>query len=84
MCADNGRLLIACSYELLEAESVEIEREILEEVALEWVVAVAENRFAAQLRLVIFQLVADVAKLGIKLILLGLLCIRERPISRCR
>ena len=52
--ADNGRLHIGRGDELLNSERVEIESEIFEEIAFIRVIAITEDRFAAQLCLVIF------------------------------
>ncbi len=46
--AGDGRTVVARSYELLEAEFVKVGGEILKEVALEWVVAVAVNDLATE------------------------------------
>jgi len=65
-CSDAG---IARGDELFEAERVEVECEIPKEVALKWVVAVAKNRLASQLPFVVLQLIFDIAKLRVKLVL---------------
>ena len=75
LAADDGRLLIARRDELFETERIEVEGEIPEEIALKRVVAVAEYRLSAQLGLIVLQLVFDVAKLRVELILLGFLCV---------
>lgn len=80
----DGRLHVARGDEFLKPERIEVERKISEEITLKRIVAVAENGLAAQLRLVVLQLVFDVAKLGVKLILLGLLGVSERSVSRSR
>ena len=83
MPTDNGRPHVACGDELFEAKCIEVKGEILEEVTLERVVAVAENRLAAQLRLVVPQLVTNNVKLGIELILLRLPRIGECRLPDC-
>ena len=65
------RAVEAGGNEFAEPERVEVEREILEEIALVRVVAVAEHGLAAEVLLVVFQFVGDVLHLCVELVLLG-------------
>ena len=56
--------------ELLQAQRVEVEREIAEEITLERVVAIAENRLAAKLIPIMPQLIFYIDKLRIKFVIL--------------
>ena len=71
--------------ELFKAELVEVGGEVLEEVALEGVVAVAVDDLVAEGVRVELQvgldLLLDVGVLGIELVLLGRLRAGERPIA---
>jgi len=71
----DGGAVVAGGDELLEAELVEVGGEVLEEIALEWVVAVAIDDLAAEGFGVEFEvglhLLLDVNVLGIELILLS-------------
>ena len=58
---------------ILELELVEVEREVLEEVRLVGVVAVAQHGLALEVRAVVPQLVLDIGELRIELVLLGVL-----------
>lgn len=75
LCSGDGGAVVAGGDELFEAELVEVGGEILEEVALEWVVAVAVDDFAAEgvaVELeVSLDLFLDVNVLGVELVLLG-------------
>ena len=64
-------------YELLELELVEVEREVLEEIRLVGIVAVAQNGLALEVGAVVPQLVLDVGELGVELVLLGVLCFSQ-------
>jgi len=66
-----GRVvLVAGRYELFQAEVLEVVGEVVEEVANARVVAVAENRFALEVRGVVPEFVFDVRQLRVELILL--------------
>jgi hypothetical protein len=71
----DGGAIVTGGDELFKAELVEVESEILEEVALEWVVAVAVDDLAPKSVGVELQvgldLLLDVDVLGVELILLG-------------
>ena len=81
MPTDDGRAIIACADQLLEAEGVEVEREVLEEVALVRVIAVAEDDLAPEVLFVMLEFVGDVAELRIELVLLGRLRAGERAVA---
>jgi hypothetical protein len=73
--AGDGGAVVAGGDELFEAELVEVGGEVLEEVALEGVVAVAVNHLAAEGLAVELEvgldLFLDVDVLGVELVLLG-------------
>ncbi len=86
MCAGDGRAIVARCNQLFEATFVEVRGEILEEVALERVVAVAIDDLVAKgvgVELQVgFDLFLDVDILGIELVLLGRLSLAEALIHR--
>ena len=86
MCAGDGGAVVADGDELFEAELVEVGGEVLEEVALEWVVAVAVDDLAAEgvgVELEVgLDLLLDVDILGVELVLLGCLRGVEASIQR--
>ena len=61
---------VAGRNQFLETEPVEVEGEIPEEVALERVVAITENRLALEVLTVVLHLFFDVRQLRIELVLL--------------
>ena len=75
LCAGDGGAVVAGGDELLQAELVEVGGEVLEEVALEGVVAVAVDDLAAEgvgVELEVgLDLFLDVDVLGVELVLLG-------------
>ncbi len=77
LCAGDRGAVVAGGDELFEAELVEVGGEVLEEVALEWVVAVAVDDLAAEGVGVELQVGLDlflnVDVLGVELVLLGFL-----------
>src|SRR5207253_1471628 len=82
----DGRAVVAGGDELLEPEFVEVGGEVLEEVALEGVVAVAIDDLAAEgfgVELeVCLDLFLDVNVLGVELVLLGRLCSVQTSVQR--
>jgi hypothetical protein len=64
-----GVALIAGGYEPLELQLLKVVREVVEEVADERVVAVAEDGLALEMSGIVTQFLLDVRELGIKLIL---------------
>jgi hypothetical protein len=82
--AGDGGAVVAGGNELTQAELIEVRREILEEVALEWVVAVAVDDFAAERVGVELQvgldLFLDVDVLSVELVLLGFLRVCQRAV----
>ncbi len=81
LSADDGGAGVAGGDELLQDEGVEVGGEVLEEVALEGVVAVAEDDLALEAVLVMLELVGDVGELGVELVLLGRLGAGEGAIA---
>ena len=77
----DGGAGVAGGDEFAEAEEVEVEGEVLEEVAFEGVVAVAEDGLALELVAVVAHLRLDVGQLRVELVGLALPCLRQR---RCR
>ena len=75
LCAGDRGAVVAGGYELFQAELVEVGGEVLEEVALEGVVAVAVYDLAAEgvgIELeVCLDLLLDVDVLGVELVMLG-------------
>ena len=75
LCARDGGAVVAGSDELFEAELVEVGGEVLEEIALEGVVAVAVHDLAAEgVRVELevgLDLFLDVDILGVELVLFG-------------
>src|SRR6185295_2984556 len=73
--ASDGRAVVAGSYQLFQPELVEVGGEVLEEVALEWVVAVAVDDLASEgvgVELYVgLDLFLDVDVLSVELVLLG-------------
>ena len=67
---DDGGGRVARRGEALQAQRVEVHREILEEAALVGVVAVAEDARAPEVGAVVLQLVLDEAEVGVELVLL--------------
>ena len=66
----DGTCRVARRREALQSERVEAHREVLEEVALVGVVAVAQYALALEVRAVVLQLVLDELKVGVELVLL--------------
>ena len=66
-------ILVAGSYQFLQAEVLEVVGKVREEIADARVVAVAQHGLAAKVLAVVPQLIVDVLQLSIKLILLSLL-----------
>ena len=64
-------VLVAGGEQLPEMKHLKIVQEILEKVAYTRVVAVAQDGFVLEVSLVVDELVLDVGKLGIELVLLG-------------
>ena len=65
--------LVARCDEALQLKLFKVVREVLEEVALARIVAVAENDLALEMFLVVFELVFNVHELCVELVLLALL-----------
>ena len=68
---------VAGGDELLEAKQMEVQDEVVEEVAHPRVVAVTEDGLAFEVLSVVFELCFYILKLGVELILLGLLRLGE-------
>ena len=79
--APHGRAVVARAEEAAQAEPVEVQGEILEEVALIGVVAVAKDGLPAEVGQVVLQLTFDVGELGVELVFLGALGGVEVPVS---
>ena len=62
--------LVAGGDDALQPKDLETAREVLEEIAAAWVIAVAEDGLARELRTVVAHLVLDVGELRIMLIVL--------------
>lgn len=60
------RAVIAGGNQLFETQKVEIQREVLEEVAFIGVIAVAEDHLAAEVRLIVAHFRFNVGQLGIR------------------
>ena len=69
--------LVAGGDELLESKQMEVQDEVVEEVAHPRVVAVAEDGLAFEVLFVVFELCLYVFELGVELILLGFLRLGE-------
>ena len=86
LCAGDGGAVVAGGDELFQAELVEIGGKVLEEIALEGVVAVAIDNLAAEsvgVKLEVgLDLFLDVDILGVELVLLGRLRGTEISIHR--
>ena len=67
---DDGACGVACRGKALQAQRVEVHREVLEEVAFVWVVAVAEDALPIEVRAVVLQLVLDELEVRVELVLL--------------
>ena len=82
----DGRAIVAGGNELPETELIEVGSEILEEVALEWIVTVAVDDLAAEsvgVELPVgFDLFLDVDILSVELVLFGRLCGVHASIQR--
>lgn len=63
--------LVAGGDYSFESEVIELQREVLEEVAHSWVIAVAEYCFATKMLFVVDQFTLNVGELSVELILLG-------------
>ena len=61
---------VACGRKALQAEGVEAHRDVLEEVALVRIVAVAQDALPLEVRAVVLQLVLDELEVGVELVLL--------------
>ena len=75
----NRRPGIAGGNELLEAETLEVQHKELEEVGLEGVVAVTENRLALEVTAVVPHLLLNIGELRVELVFLRRL---RRPKTR--
>ena len=67
-----GRRVVTRRNQFLQFQEIEIHREILEKVAFIRVVAITQHRFTLEMLSVMFQLVLDVGKLRVKLVVLVL------------
>lgn len=72
LAAGDGGARVAGGCQALQSEAVEVQREVLEEVALERVVAIAEHDLAFEVVLVVDQLVLDVGHARVELVVFGL------------
>ena len=66
----DGRSVVRCGNELLQSQSVEIQRKIFEKVALIRVIAVAEHCFPPEMLPVVLEFALYIGKLSIKLVIL--------------
>ena len=73
LAAGDGGARVAGGDELLQPEGVEVQCEVLEEVRLERVVAVAEHDLAFEMFPVVDELVPDVGHARVELVVPGLL-----------
>ena len=73
LAAGDGGAAVACGYQTLQSQVVEVQCEVFEEVALEWVVAVVQDDLAFEVVLVVDQFVLDVGHACVELVVLGLL-----------
>lgn len=73
LAAGDGGARVAGGDELLQPEGVEVQCEVLEEVRLERVVAVAQDDLAFEMFPVVNELVLDVGHACVELVVLGLL-----------
>ena len=73
LAAGDGGARVAGGDELLQPEGVEVQREVLEKVRLERVVAVAQDDLAFEVVPVMDELVLDVGHARVELVVLGLL-----------
>ena len=82
--AGNGRPIVACGNELLQADFVKICGKVFEEVAFKWIIAVAINDFVAESVGVKFEIsfyfFLDVDVLCVELILFGFFSGGKRPV----
>ena len=67
-------LLIASRDKLLQTKELEVNREVLKEIGLSGIVAVAVDNFTIKMIAVVLKLVLDVGKLSVKFIILSFLC----------
>ena len=73
LAAGDGGARVAGGDEALQPQVVEVQREVLEEIALERVVAIAEHDLVPEMLLVVDQFVPDVGHACVELVVLGLL-----------
>ena len=73
LAAGDGGARVAGGDELLQPEGVEVQGEVLEEVRLERVVAVAQDDLSFEMFPVVNELVLDVGHACVELVVLGLL-----------
>ena len=64
-------ILVARSSQLFQLQFLEVVREVVEEMADLWIVTIAENGLALEMLRVMPQLLLDIRKLGVILVLLG-------------
>lgn len=72
LCADDGGGRVAGRRQALQTQYIEVHREVLEEIALVGVVAVAQDARAPEVGSVVLQLVLDERKVRVELVLLVL------------
>ena len=86
--ARDWRTIVAGGYKLFKTEGVKVQGEILEEVALVRVVAIAEDHLALEMVAVMLQLLGDVVHLRVELVLLRPFGVSEiavfRHVDPCR
>ena len=68
--AHHRRPVVAGTYQFLEPQLIETQSEILEEVALIGVIAVAEHHLVLEVRPIMMQLTLNIGELRVELILL--------------
>ena len=82
MLTRDGRAREARRDQLLQAKVIEVHGEVLEEVGLVWVVAVAQHDLGTQLVTVVTQFLLDVRQLGVELVPWVAIASTQRFISR--
>ncbi len=63
---------VACGYQLLQSQTVEVHGEILEEIGFVGIVAIAEDHLVPEMLAVMGQFRFDILDAGVELVLLGL------------
>lgn len=83
--AEHIRLVVFVTSrdKFFQPQTIEVMREIVKEIARPRVVAVAQDYLTLEVRFVVFELLFDVGKLSVKLVLLRRFCGVQTSVQRC-